>query len=243
MNIVIIGAGKGGEKLIEMFNEMDDINLKLVVDRNFESPGILLAKKLGIKYSSEIIDIEPNIDIIVEVTGSEIVEGIIEKNYSEKTLINSKAAALMVSLVDKQKESTNMLDKQAIIINENSAKLKKESDNVSKRIVILNKTATNLGNASSESEKYILRTDELATGINKITQRMKILGLNANIEAARAGEHGKGFSIVANEVQKMSNETAKFAMEIAGLLKSLGSENGKIINEIKNLDKIVNKLS
>ena len=239
MNIVIVGAGHGGKKLIEMFNEMENLNIKLVVDRDFESPGIILAKKSNIKYSSEITDIQSNIDIIVEVTGSEIVRNILEKNYSDKTIIDSHAAELMVTMVDKQKEATEMLDEKLNVINETSLKLENEIANVSKGINTLNEITNNLNNASSESKEYINKTDELAVAINKITQRMKILGLNANIEAARAGEQGRGFAIVANEVQKMSDETAKFALEIANLLKSIGIENENIVNEIITLDNVV----
>jgi len=239
MNVVIVGAGHGGKKLIEMFNEMENINIKLVVDRDFNSPGIILAKKLNIKYSSEIDDIQSSADILVDVTGNEVVKSILEKNYSEKTIIDSQAAELMVTMVDRQKEAANMLDEKLSIINETSIKLENEITNVSKGINVLNEITSNLNNASNESKDYINQTDELAVAINKITQRMKILGLNANIEAARAGEHGKGFAIVANEVQKMSDETAKFALEIANLLKSIGIENENIVNEIITLDNVV----
>ena len=239
MNVVIVGAGHGGKKLIEMFNEMENINIKLVVDRDFNSPRIILAKKLNIKYSSEIDDIQASADILVDVTGNEVVKSILEKKYSEKTIIDSQAAELMVTMVDRQKEAANMLDEKLSIINETSIKLENEITNVSKGINVLNEITSNLNNASSESKDYINQTDELAVAINKITQRMKILGLNANIEAARAGEHGKGFAIVANEVQKMSDETAKFALEIANLLKSIGIENENIVNEIITLDNVV----
>ncbi|MDM8533770.1 methyl-accepting chemotaxis protein [Clostridiaceae bacterium HSG29] len=239
MNIVIVGAGHGGKKLIEMFNEMENISIKLVIDKDFKSPGVILAKELNIKYSSEIDDIQSNVDILVDVTGSEAVRSILEKNYRDKTIIDSTAAALMVTMVDKQKEANEMLDEKLHVINETSIKLENEIANVSKGIKVLNEITNNLNNASSESKEYIDKTDELAVAINKITQRMKILGLNANIEAARAGEHGRGFSIVANEVQKMSDETANFALEIANLLKSIGIENENIVNEIVTLDDVV----
>ena len=59
------------------------------------------------------------------------------------------------------------------------------------------------------------KTSALIEEITKSTQELKklqnmqkILSLNANIEAARAGDHGKGFSVVAMEVGKLSDNSS-----------------------------------
>ncbi|MFT9494079.1 methyl-accepting chemotaxis protein [Anaerosolibacter sp.] len=60
--------------------------------------------------------------------------------------------------------------------------------------------------------------------------------IDATIEAARAGEHGKGFSVVAEEVQKLANSSAGFANEINNILKHLSDEIQKVFNEVKRLE-------
>ncbi|MBR2408320.1 MAG: hypothetical protein IKB07_05125 [Lachnospiraceae bacterium] len=71
-----------------------------------------------------------------------------------------------------------------------------------------------MGNLLTETQKM----NDILAVINKFSNSTKILGLNASIEAARAGAAGKGFSVVAQEIERLSGNTTQSAREIGDML-------------------------
>lgn len=86
--------------------------------------------------------------------------------------------------------------------------------------------------------EQIKNTEKILAFINDIANTSKILGLNASIEAARAGEVGKGFSVVAKEIRKMSDDSVVGVKEIEKILKAIQNVIGDMemkVNETVNI--------
>jgi methyl-accepting chemotaxis protein len=238
LNIAIVGAGKGGVSLIESIAKLEDTSIALVVDPNAEAPGITLAKKLGIQYSQTLEDIGSfSVDMIIEATGKESVAQTLNTRFGNAcNIIDSHGARLIMSLVERDIQTLHKLNSQLDMINNTTGVVQEQLQEIASSIETIHDVSTKLNDSSHASTQYIKESDKIVKYVNGIAKQTKILGINATIEAARAGEHGKGFSVVAEEVQKLANSSVGFANEINNILKDLSEEIQKVFNEVKRLE-------
>jgi methyl-accepting chemotaxis protein len=79
---------------------------------------------------------------------------------------------------------------------------------------LIEKTVSDTWKIFEELEQHSKRIDDILTLINGIASQVNILSLNASIEAARAGEFGRGFMVVASEIRKLANNTARATKDV-----------------------------
>lgn len=73
-----------------------------------------------------------------------------------------------------------------------------------------------------ELEGYFMNILSMTEIISDISNQTNLLALNASIEAARAGEAGRGFDVVAQEIKKLSDESAQASSAIEERVKEIG---------------------
>ncbi|NLO38270.1 MAG: substrate-binding domain-containing protein [Ruminiclostridium sp.] len=64
----------------------------------------------------------------------------------------------------------------------------------------------------------IAEITEVGEFIIKISEQLKLLGINASVEAAKAGEFSKGFTVIANEINQLGTKTKEGIKRITGIV-------------------------
>ena len=153
---------------------------------------------------------DSSIDIILEVTGSQdVLNQIKEEKHLSAEVMSGTSSYFVYS-----------------IINEYNC-LKGD---------LSNEVIDHLKDIYSSIEEDSEKVTDLLNQIEKITNNLNMLALNASIEAARAGEKGEGFSVVADEVKELSSESNEIVGEIEDINSDIIKLNESIVEVIDDLE-------
>ncbi|HYB25119.1 MAG TPA: methyl-accepting chemotaxis protein [Solirubrobacteraceae bacterium] len=82
---------------------------------------------------------------------------------------------------------------------------------------------------------------DITATVNGLSDRSKLLALNASIEAARAGEHGKGFAVVAQEVTKLAEQSKAATAQVEAILGDVQTATGAAVLASQEGTKVVER--
>ncbi len=169
-------------------------------------------------------------------------------DHSDGTSLGAKNLADrttdQASVLEELTASITSVSDQVKLTADNADKANQRSLEAKKNVEICNKQMQSMIQAMADIKAGSSKIGDIIKNIEDIAEQTNLLSLNAAIEAARAGEAGRGFSVVAEEVRSLAEESAKAAQNTAKLIiKSIETvENGtSIVNETaESLSQVVN---
>jgi transcriptional regulator with PAS, ATPase and Fis domain len=120
-NVVIVGAGKGGRALLEMFAGDPTVSILGVADLSPWAPGIELARRLDVPVATDFRDIvtDPRADLIIDVTGNdEVHRRILELKPGSAEVMGGIGARFMWDLLAERKRSEELEDRYSLVVRE-----------------------------------------------------------------------------------------------------------------------------
>lgn len=219
----------------DAFNQMISSQSQIVNDVKTYAKELVTTVQ-GLTNSSEEIN-----------TASQEISLSIQQVASETERQNISLNDILISLNHLNELISNARDK-AINATENSnasIKTAEHGRDIVKQTVqaieLINENSGFLEKNIQELESLSMQVGQITEAINTIAAQTNLLALNAAIEAARAGEHGLGFSVVAEEVRKLSEESNRKANEIELIVKNMSAQTARAVKSMSENKQAIEK--
>jgi methyl-accepting chemotaxis protein len=106
---------------------------------------------------------------------------------------------------------------------------KRVADDIVRKISELKERVASMAQSIITLSQHAQSIGELNAAVGEIAEQSNILALNAAIEASRAGEHGRGFSVVAEEVRGLAEQSKKATRSVRTLLGDMQRETNRAV--------------
>jgi twitching motility protein PilJ len=216
--------------ILRLMNEMGDLADGDLTVRATVTEDITGAIADSLNYTTEEFrKLVSRIKAAVEQMGNatkeaeDISKGLLEATQKQADEIQTAGEAVQlitksIKEVDSSAARSAEVARRTLAVTEQGAQAVRNTisgmDGIREQIQDTSKRIKRLGESSQE-------IGEIVDLISDITEQTNVLALNAAIQAASAGEAGRGFSVVAEEVQRLAERSGEATKQIGALVKTI----------------------
>ncbi|MNZ86580.1 Heme-based aerotactic transducer HemAT [compost metagenome] len=160
---------------------------------------------------------------------SELIDFSIDTNAAVKQLVASSNEVSRTF----QRTATSAVESQGL-----AADGHEHLDSLTGQINLIYQSTSEMEHSVHELSNSSKQIQKIVNSVKDIADQTKILSLNATIEAARAGVHGRGFSVVAQEVSRLAEDTKNTVIQIVELTYKSGSLTQQVVEEIRKVQEL-----
>lgn len=126
-----------------------------------------------------------------------------------------------------------------------------ELQDVSKMLLDVKENFSKVNHQGEELSAKVQNIIDIVITVEQISEQTNLLALNAAIEAARAGEMGRGFTVVADEIRKLAEDSKsavrvindslnEFTMEVSNMVSQVSNQFQQLEESSKTLEVVAN---
>lgn len=186
------------------------------------------------QYITDASEVLSNISTQLSHASNEVSATI--QNVSKGTFSQAEDLLYITTLMDELNDDLNNMIESIKEVEQNSSNIyikatesNKDMENLDLSMKNTSESFSKLTNIMATAQTYLLQISSITDLINSISEQTNLLALNAAIESARAGEAGRGFSVVAEEIRKLAEQSKVSSQKINKIIENVSIETNKMI--------------
>lgn len=154
-------------------------------------------------------------------------------------IINEAGEVIGATVATSSVDLEEQIREMAITLNSSLSLMSSTSEQLSAQSQEIAGVSRELLQTYHSSTVKFKDTDQMLTIIRNVASQTNLLGLNAAIEAARVGDLGRGFSVVAAEIRKLSDNTSESIKNASHVITTIQEDNAKNQMRFEYIEKVI----